>query len=180
MKANEIKNAAIELVKVSTSCKQVSAHYSELVEKYGKKDAVKIRDKAKEMIKAYNETTKENANNVIKALSDGERVAKSIWDVILKDKTINKFAVKVWEYCDKDIVKIINTFARYKDENGNACKRHNSKITGVYYSVFSLENSSVPSALAMLKQAIRNAKTGCISEKRTYKYIQVVPIKEEK
>lgn len=179
MKANEVKRTAIEVIKSARSCKAISKVFPELVEKYGKVDAIKIRDAAKAILKLANDATKENANNVIRALSNGERVAKCAWKDILKDKSINKFALKVWEVCNQDIISVINTFAKYKDANGNACRRVNSKVGGVYFKRFNIETASVPSALAMLKQAIRNAKTAAISEKTTYKYMLVTPKEEE-
>lgn len=179
MKANEVKKAAIEVLKGAKSCKAISKAFPELVEKYGKVDAIKVRDAAKDILKAAIENTKENAGKVVSALGNGERVAKCAWNDILKDKSINKFALKVSEVCNHDIISVINTFAKYKDGSGTACKRVNSKVKGSYYVRFNIETASVSSALAMLKQAIRNAKTAAISEKTTYKYTLVIPKEEE-
>lgn len=169
MKTNEIKTAAMEIVKDCYTCKDVKAKYPALVEAYGKDNAKAIVKKACEILKAYAVTIKANASKVIDGLKDGDRVLRSTWNSILKDRTINQFAVIVYKRCDNDLVKMINRYASLKDSDGNAAIRHYSKkLDLVYYTRFDIEHSTPSQALMIAKQAIRNAKTAAI--KGAYKY----------
>lgn len=171
MKANEIKTAAMNVISENScyTCKDVKNVYPALVDDYGKDNAKSIVKKACEMLKAHAVTTKANATKVIDGLQDGDRVLRSAWNSILKDRSINQFAVIVYNNCDKDLVKMINKYASLKDSDGIAAIRHYSKkLDLVYYTRFDLEHSTVSQAMSIAKQAIRNAKTAAI--KGAYKY----------
>lgn len=176
MKQNEIKNAAMEIVKDCYTCKDVKAKYPKLVEDYGKDNAKSIVKKACEVLKVYAVTMKAGATKVIDGLKDGDRVLRSTWNSILKDRSINQFAVIVYNNCDKDLVKMINRYASLKDSDGIAAIRHYSKkLDLVYYTRFDIEHSTPSQALMIAKQAIKNAKNAAI--KGAYKY-SIVNISE--
>ena len=174
MKAKDIKEAALQVLAKCTTCKQVSDMYKELVETYGKEDAAKIRTAAKEMVKARKDYYTDNANKVINATKDGQRVTNVIWKDILRDRSINKFAVIVYNSCGKSVENIINTYASYRTSSGIAACRHNSKTNGLYYTAFELSSSNTNQALCMLRTAIRNAKNAAIKGGiHTYKVVDV-------
>lgn len=173
-KTNEIKAAAMEIVKSCFTCKDVKSVYPEIVEKYGRDDAKEICNKAKEMLKNNAIAVKANSTKVIDALKSGDRVLKNVWKDILSDKAVNQFAVMVYNNCNRDLLQVINKFASYKDASGNCAIKHYSKaLDMVYYTAFDLENSSVPQALKVAKDAIRNAKTAAIKGEYTYKVVDI-------
>lgn len=174
MKTNEIKAAALEIVKTCYTCKDVKNMYPELVERYGRDDAKEISAKAKELLKNNAIVVKANSTKVIDALKSGDRVLKNVWKDILSDKAVNQFAVMVYNACDRDLLQVINKFASYKDAAGNCAIKHYSKaLDAVYFTAFDLENSNVPQALKVAKDAIRNAKTAAIKGKYTCKVVSI-------
>lgn len=174
MKTNEIKAAALEIVKGCFTCKEVKAVYPEIVEKYGRDDAKEICNKAKEMLKNNAIVVKANSTKVIDALKSGERVLKNVWKDILSDKAINQFALLVYNACNRDLLEVINKYASFKDAAGNCAIKHYSKaLDMVYFTAFDLENSNVQQALKVAKDAIRNAKTAAIKGKYTCKVVDI-------
>lgn len=171
MKTNEIKSAAMNVISNNScyTCKDVKNVYPALVENYGKDNAKSIVKKACELLKDHAVTTKANATKVVDAMKDGDRVLRSTWNSILKDRSINQFAVIVYKQCDNDLVKMINKYSSLKDSDGIAAVKHYSKkLNIVYYTRFDIEHSTVSQAMSVAKQAIRNAKTAAI--KGSYKY----------
>lgn len=176
MKTNEIKNIAFNVIRENScyTCKDIKNVYPTLVEAYGKDNAKAIINKAKDILKAHAVTTKANATKVIDGLKDGQRVLNSTWNSILKDKTINQFAVLVYKACNNDLLTMINRYASTKDNKGNCAVKHFSKIEGVhYYTIFDIETASVASCLSVAKSAIRNAKTAAIKGSYNYKVVDV-------
>lgn len=176
MKTNEIKTAAMNVIKENScyTCKDVKNVYPTLVETYGKDNAKAIVTISKEILKTHAVYTKANATKVIDGLKDGQRVLNSTWNSILKDKTINQFAVLVYKTCNNDLLTMINRYASAKDNKGNCAVKHFSKIEGVhYYTTFDIEFASVASCLSVAKSAIRNAKTAAIKGSYNYKVVEV-------
>lgn len=174
MKTNEVKAAALEIVKTCFTCKDVKNIYPDVVEKYGRDDAKEICTKAKELLKNNAIVVKANSTKVIDALKSGERVLKNVWKDILSDKAINQFAVLIYNACNRDLLEVINKYASYKDAAGNcAVKHYSKKLDMVYFTAFELDNSNVPQALKVTKDAIRNAKTVAIKGKYTFKVVTI-------
>lgn len=176
MKKNEIKNIAINVIRENScfTCKDVKNVYPTLVEVYGKDNAKAIIAKAKDILKAHAVVTKANATKVVDGLKDGQRVLNSTWNSILKDTTINQFAVLIYKACNNDLLVMINRYASAKDNNGNCAVKHYSKVEGIsYYTTFDIETASVASCLSVAKSAIRNAKTAAIKGSYNYKVVDV-------
>ena len=171
----EEQNAmALEIASQVHTCKEASARYASLADKFGPAVAKEILAQAKAGVKAHVKAVTDDARAVRARLGNGEAVAKDAWNGLLRDESVQgrMWARAVYESAGCDLVAMAVRFADYVHEGADG-ETHVAKRTtrkdanGERVSGYAPLGASVGAWLSALKTAVKNAKKAALGASRS-------------
>ena len=169
-----LKAMALEIASQVHTCKEASARYAELADRFGKDVAKEILAVAKTHVKARVQAVTSDAKSVRARLGDGAKVAKDAWNGLLRDEDTQgrMWARAVYESAGCDLEAMAVKFADYVAETADGrtivAKRTTRKgVSGERESGYAPMSGSVGSWLSALKTAVKNAKKAALGASRS-------------
>ena len=164
---------ALNIASQVHTCKEASACYAELADSYGKDVAKEILSIAKTHVKARVQAVTSDAKSVTERLRDGAKIAKSAWNDLLADESVQgrMWARAVYESAGCDLLAMIERYASYVTADGQVARKSTRKdpTTGERESGYVMldPTDSVSAWLSALKTAVKNAKKSALGASRS-------------
>ena len=154
----EIRKVAEFIASNCTTCKKVAEHFSALVEKYGKENAIQIQGVAKGIVKDNLTSKKTDTENAIGFLKSN-KVAKIALKMYLKDNNNEFVDILVNRVFGGDIDKLCKTYFTYVSESGEFINRKKVETANGFSYKYVVKNSDTANGyLSILKKSISNAR----------------------
>ena len=166
---------ALDIAKSVHTCKQASARYAELADRFGKDIAKEILATAKTHVKARVTAVSDDAKSVRARLCDGEKVARDAWNGLLADEDTQgrQWARAVYESAGCSLEDMVLKYADYVVEIDGVpalCARKTTRknpLTGERESGYAPLSATVSGWMSALKTAVKNAKKSALGASRS-------------
>ena len=112
---DEITSLGLGLASQVHTCKQASAYYRDLADRFGPSVAKEILALAKRSVKAHTRAVTDDAKAVRNRLSDGGAVARDTWKGLLADEDVQgrAWARAVYESANCDLLAMVTKYADF-------------------------------------------------------------------
>ena len=170
-----LKALALEVVSQVHTCKEASARYASLADRFGPAVAKEILAQAKASVKARVQAIADDAKSVTDRLKDGEKVARDAWNGLLRDESTQgrMWARAVYESAGCSLEDMVLKYADYVVEiDGEValCARRTTRknpLTGEHESGYAPLSATVAGWMSALKTAVKNAKKAALGASRS-------------
>ena len=170
-----LKAMALEIASQVHTCKEASARYASLADRFGPSVAKEVLAQAKASVKARVKAVTDDAKSVRARLSDGEKVARDAWNGLLRDEDTQgrMWARAVYESAGCSLEDMVLKYADYVVEvDGEValCARRTTRknpVTGERESGYAPLSATVAGWMSALKTAVKNAKKSALGASRS-------------